>query len=444
MNPSTGIPIAQYIRPLQVPVPYTMTPMSSITPIGIGLRASAPDDDFYPLPPRHHRKATPRSRESYRDYRRDHRDHRDRNYRYRDRPSRKDYDNYEESSFQTSRKVNKTDRYAVSGSSDDTHKTKPRISYDEDRTHLPQDDMPPDPPKKPVDVKRKTMTSPTGEVTYITEMLYDVDDSEHPPTRVTRPPNQPMPFIPPSTEVIYPSTNDPRLQMRSTTDFPLLPLPPIPFRTETSHPHHKPSSELRSDGSDRRESNDRNLVYSSQSVVTKQTTRPMFGFRATPSSKVPERNREKTWKENTGLGAAAIAGIVIGSLVSITLLAGTSNHFLLKCYIDPFPLFSNFTGTALFVMYRSPFGSGRTQFSPSHHDGGRSPRVRTISSGGSSEIPHATHLSHPKVRTILYHLSTRNIKANSLDAGKLVSLFKGPSMASTETEKSRTCTHYMS
>ena len=38
------------------------------------------------------------------------------------------------------------------------------------------DMMPPDPPTKPVDIRRKTMASPNGQVTYITEMLYDVGD----------------------------------------------------------------------------------------------------------------------------------------------------------------------------------------------------------------------------------------------------------------------------
>jgi len=229
--------------------------------------------------------------------------------------------------------------------------------------------MPPDPPKRPVGIKKKTLTSPDGQVTYITEMLYDVEDVNPTDTRVTRPPSSlpPTPYIPSSTDVLLPPTDDPvkatnaykypissppdshsRFKTTETpSDWPSLPTPPTHF-----HHQHSPSSttiaSLRDRsgkdkggalhvpaGSDRRESFNDQRDASSHTTASfntqaigppnnhRHSTRPMTGVRST--SKMfgetrHEKVQEKTWKDS--LGAAAIAGIVIGSLVSVSLLAG--------------------------------------------------------------------------------------------------------------------------
>lgn len=228
-------------------------------------------------------------------------------------------------------------------------------------------DMPPDPPTKPVDIRRKTMSSPNGQVTYITEMLYDVGDGNG-NLKVTRPPVSS--FIPAPNDVVsYAPTDDPRTAPPfitiippasgvlsrppevPVTEWPSMPTPPTPFRSRSRTTEKNEQTE----GSERRESNsfpnDKNSNHDSGGNFPTlnrpvQTERPN-GFRSnsyTPSSnkqsfdqaKVSSSLKEKTWKgSGEGLGAAAIAGIVIGSLVSITLLAGstlvpTACHLLLS------------------------------------------------------------------------------------------------------------------
>lgn len=232
-------------------------------------------------------------------------------------------------------------------------------------------DMPPDPPTKPVDIRRKTMASPNGQVTYITEMLYDVGDGSG-NLKVTRPP---VPsFIPAPNEVMqYTPTDDPRgappfitiippasgvlsrpPEVIPATEWPTIPTPPTPFRSRSRTMEKNEQTE----GSERRESNsfpnDKNSNNNHQDGRSGssnfqlqnrhvQTERPN-GFRSSGSSfptssnkelfeqtKVSSTGKEKTWKgSGEGLGAAAIAGIVIGSLVSITLLAGTTSPSLLS------------------------------------------------------------------------------------------------------------------
>ena len=122
------------------------------------------------------------------------------------------------------------------------------------------------------------------------------------------------------------------------TEWPSLPTPPTPFRSRSRTTEKNEQTE----GSERRESNsfptDRSSNRDGSSNFQTQNrhvqTERLNGFRSSyaPSSKQPldlakasSTTKEKTWKgSGEGLGAAAIAGIVIGSLVSITLLAGNS------------------------------------------------------------------------------------------------------------------------
>lgn len=240
--------------------------------------------------------------------------------------------------------------------------------------------MPPDPPKKPVDIKRKTIPMPNGQVTYITEMLYDIeDDTGHGNHfKATRPPTVAQ-FLPPSNDDIFPPTENPRqinshstsslppsttvpsftlpsttmagtttgrstdrtTDRRSTESWASLPTPPPPYKMTTI----RSSSTTRGSNDDsttRRELSTTSTI-TSRSLRTSTSTSEYPRFRqldeeahqsrrhnVTKSNGHKRRFRpdasdsmDKTWRSETdGLGAAAIAGIVIGSLVSITLLAG--------------------------------------------------------------------------------------------------------------------------
>lgn len=223
------------------------------------------------------------------------------------------------------------------------------------------DMMPPDPPTKPVDIRRKTMAAPNGQVTYITEMLYDVGDGNG-NLKMTRPPGAPS-FIPAPNDVLsYAPTDDPRMitiippatgvlsrpPNVPVADWHNMPTPPTPFRSRSRASDKNEQTE----GSERRESNsiptdrsgnrdENNNFHAHHRHV--QTERPN-GYRSSsygPTNKqsfdltkASSTTKEKTWKgSGEGLGAAAIAGIVIGSLVSITLLAGNSfvPHVIMFC-----------------------------------------------------------------------------------------------------------------
>lgn len=235
-------------------------------------------------------------------------------------------------------------------------------SFDDDVHHFENkpsvngqiDMMPPDPPTKPVDIRRKTMASPDGQVTYITEMLYDVGDGNG-NSKVTRPPVAPS-FIPAPNDVMsFSPTDDPRTVHPFITlmppasnvlsrppevpskDWQNMPTPPTPFRSRSRDDERRMEDKQteQTEGSERRESNsfpttDKNNFH----IQNRHQTDRSSGFRSTfePNNRqsfesvkgsAPSVTKEKTWKGSSeGLGAAAIAGIVIGSLVSITLLAG--------------------------------------------------------------------------------------------------------------------------
>ena len=242
--------------------------------------------------------------------------------------------------------------------------------------------MPPDPPKKPVDIKRKTIPMPNGQVTYITEMLYDIEDTDtghggNHHFKATRPPTVAQ-FLPPTSDDMFPPTENPRqinshstsslppsttvpsftlptatmtststqrsTDRRSTESWASLPTPPPPYKmttlkSMTSRGTTDAGLDLTTSGH-RRELSTTSTI-TSRSLRTSASDLPRFrqlDEEAHPSRRLnvtkPTGHRkrfrpdasdslDKTWRSETdGLGAAAIAGIVIGSLVSITLLAG--------------------------------------------------------------------------------------------------------------------------
>jgi hypothetical protein len=385
MSPSNAIPLSQYVRPLEVPMGYPIAALGSFghyTPIGIDL----PPDDEYLMPPRPLRR---------RHKNRNHHHYQDQRPQINEEVPRPPIDGME-----TVREASKSDQFAASGTNNEVLEIEKKKSSDHENPKRNNDEnyelfqklstavrdekpnkmegietMPPDPPKKPVGIRKKTLSSPNGQVTYITEMLYDVEDnSNHGNNRVTRPPSQnpASPFIPASTDVLLPPTDDP---VRSThpypypisieestgvrkasttesiTEWPSLPTPPTHYQTQQSSSglrdrsgNMKTDRVVQAAGSDRRESNLFNSeelparttssfnTQSMSNVHKHQTTRAMPGLRsssATARMYEGSMTRDKTWKEaKEGLGAAAIAGIVIGSLVSITLLAGTHASLL--------------------------------------------------------------------------------------------------------------------
>ena len=56
--------------------------------------------------------------------------------------------------------------------------------------------------KRPLDVKRKQTVSPNGQVTFITEMLYDIEGG-NPFKPTTSPPSASSPYLPPTTDGMY-------------------------------------------------------------------------------------------------------------------------------------------------------------------------------------------------------------------------------------------------
>lgn len=237
--------------------------------------------------------------------------------------------------------------------------------------------MPPDPPKKPLDIKRKTIPMPNGQVTYITEMLYDIEDPDSGHSKGTRAPTVAQ-FLPPSSDDVFPPTENPAQinthsassippsttvvsftmpvtalpsasslahssDRRSTESSASLPTPPTPYRMTTGRSTYRSSTP---NFATRRESSTISTI-TTRSHRSEAPSLPRHADEETPQSRRYNVTRSynsnsgtsstgarrvrmrsesidrKTWAtESDGLGAAAIAGIVIGSLVSITLLAG--------------------------------------------------------------------------------------------------------------------------
>ena len=382
MSPSNAIPLTQYVRPLEVPMGFPLASIASMgqfTPV-----LELPPDEEYLIPARPARRRHKVHNQAFQGIQR----HRQPSFNEEvPRPAIDGMDSGRESS--------KSDQFAVSGTTNEILEVEKKKLTEQDlkatqdenfqlfqklsnavretdkgnklvSEHL--ETMPPDPAKKPVGIRKKTVTSPNGQVTYITEMLYDVEDNPH-ASRATRPPvPPPAPYIPPSTDVLLPPTDNPlrttypypypisaptdttgnKKTTESVTEWPSLPTPPTSYQSHPStglrdrsgnfkeNNSERLASIVQAAGSDRRESNvfndqqSRSTSFSTHplsinSAVNKQTTKPMFGVRAS-TARIYEgisSTKDKTWKEaKEGLGAAAIAGIVIGSLVSITLLAG--------------------------------------------------------------------------------------------------------------------------
>lgn len=197
-------------------------------------------------------------------------------------------------------------------------------------------------PKMPIEITSYTMHSPDGQVTAVTEMLYDLSTREPatPPLigAISRPPFNGA-FIPPSTDVLISSTVDPR---ELTTPFTPVFHGAGEKSVRASAPFDPPTtSSIYFDNVNSMNSMKPITTWSTQRHIPtpptpfKITTPPSPSF---PSSIATKRYRKKLntpkpsessnglKESDTGLSAAAIAGIVIGSLVSVALLAGLC-HF---------------------------------------------------------------------------------------------------------------------
>lgn len=191
--------------------------------------------------------------------------------------------------------------------------------------------------KKPLDVRRKQTVSPNGQVTFITEMLYDIEGG-NPFKPTTSPPSASSPFLPPTTDGMYNPTDDPRLTTQTahpyTTYLPgtiprpgesnddrwhLMPTPPTPFRSSSN------KQQQYAERGDLRTSSHR--VTGSHLHQGHQNHHHSHGHKGSSTNPRGSTSRRdgsnnSIVTETHGLGAAAIAGIVIGSLVSVALLAG--------------------------------------------------------------------------------------------------------------------------
>ncbi|CAG2165711.1 unnamed protein product [Oppiella nova] len=238
-------------------------------------------------------------------------------------------------------------------------------------------------PNIPIEITSYDTKSPDGVVTQVTEMLYDIENNPF-----KGPTTTPIisPFLPPAaTPPLIPVTSNPRLnnqipyhmnsgysEIRETSSSQ--PIQPINtavtarFNGMTMTPSMSWTSQ-------------KNTLDPVPIVWTNEPTAPPPTPRPIPSSSSSEyhtrraRKRTTTQKPQTtvkssaregqpGLSSAAIAGIVIGSMVSIVLLAGTS----------------------LFVMYRNPF---RRTLGPLSSSGSPPPPVPppTLPPNDSNTIP---------------------------------------------------------
>ncbi|XP_074598720.1 uncharacterized protein LOC141853314 [Brevipalpus obovatus] len=180
----------------------------------------------------------------------------------------------------------------------------------------------------PVEVSRHTITSPNGDMTVVTEMVYK---NPFKPTPI--PPVYHAPYLPSSREGIFTPTDDPRLSQST-----------VPFHgfglTTSGSSSFLPSPPRRQP--------DRDLAtpaWSDQQNILPTPPTPYFGSTVPTrmmSSSRQSRDRGSTrrpsrWREESGyslpekrLGPSAIAGIVIGSLVFVALLAGAALFIMYK------------------------------------------------------------------------------------------------------------------
>ena len=217
--------------------------------------------------------------------------------------------------------------------------------------HTPNNELPIDPTKRPLEVKRQTMTSPSGHLTYITEMLYEANPFKPTPNPTVFPTTN---FMGQSTGgELYAPTHDPRLQQAMNhnlanhygthyvpplTGNPMdtslwstpvtlgsMPTPPTPYKDhKLDHDRrHPPPSQQQSSSS-------------SPPPPAKKYSRPNTSRdnKLADSSSSIRSTLSRASAADEGLGATAIAGIVIGSLVSVALLAGTKYAALLDKFED--------------------------------------------------------------------------------------------------------------
>ncbi|XP_053203823.1 rho GTPase-activating protein gacF-like isoform X2 [Panonychus citri] len=229
--------------------------------------------------------------------------------------------------------------------------------------------LPSSPPKTlPVEVSRHTITSPNGDMTVVTEMVYKNPYKPTPLPAYSHPP-----YLPSSRDGLYSPTDDPRLLHHQPSPLspstPSLPPPSTPSldtfglgRTATYLPPPR-SSRNRDIMSTTPWTNGLGRVLPTpptpfiSSTLPTRTSPVTQSSNKSPTKQLTNNNQnsslnKKSFKQSESnsiskrheisersLSAAAIAGIIIGSLVFLALLAGV----------------------ALFIMYRRPTLPGTTR-----------------------------------------------------------------------------------
>jgi hypothetical protein len=220
--------------------------------------------------------------------------------------------------------------------------------------------------KIPIEITSYAMQSPDGAVTQVTEMLYDVPNN---PFKI--PTSTPIvsPIFPPSTMAVITATEDPRVTQTpylnrgySETEAGSFPIPPLDSAV-TPKVDSITVSPIKFWTSQRSTTSTPVTTWTSQRSLPTPPPRLELSTAPSESGTRKLRKRISTQKPSTttirniasesesGLSGAAIAGIVIGSMVSVMLLAG------MKCKLTNYKLFicQLFSGTSLFVLYKNPF-----------------------------------------------------------------------------------------
>ncbi len=191
--------------------------------------------------------------------------------------------------------------------------------------------------KMPIEITSYEMQTPDGAVTQVTEMLYDVPNN---PFKI--PTSTPIvsPILPPSTEAVITATEDPRVTQTpyldkgyTETEAGSVPIPPLDSAV-TPKVDSITISPIKIWTSQRSTTNTPVTTWTSQRSLPTPPPRLKLPTAPSESGTRKLRKRISTQKPSTttirnitneresGLSGAAIAGIVIGSMVSVMLLAG--------------------------------------------------------------------------------------------------------------------------
>jgi hypothetical protein len=191
--------------------------------------------------------------------------------------------------------------------------------------------------KIPIEITSYAMQTPDGAVTQVTEMLYDVPNN---PFKIPTSTPIVFPILPPSTVAVITATEDPRVTQTpyldrgyTESEADSVPIPPLDSAV-TPKVDSITISPVKIWTSQRSTTSSPVTTWTSQRNL--QTPPPRLKFSTAPSESGTRKLRKRisTQKPSTttirniasesdsGLSGAAIAGIVIGSMVSVMLLAG--------------------------------------------------------------------------------------------------------------------------